>query len=35
MFRYFDIRNFEIPKYRSFDISSFQILTATQIFEIF
>ena len=29
MFRYFIIRNFEIPKYRLFYISSFQILTAT------
>ena len=31
-FRYFDIRNFEIPKYWSFYISSFQILTPTLIF---
>ena len=30
IFRYFNIRNFEIPKYRSFYISSFQILTPTR-----
>ena len=30
IFRYFNIRNFKIPKYRSFDISSFQILTPAQ-----
>ena len=28
-FRYFNIRNFEIPKYYSFYIPSFQILTST------
>ena len=34
IFRYFNIRNFEISKYRSFYISSFQILTpALQNFE--
>ena len=27
IFRYFDIRNFEIPKYWSFYIPSFEILT--------
>ena len=30
IFRYFDIRNFKIPKCRSFNISSFQILTPIQ-----
>ena len=29
IFRNFNIRNFEIPKYWSFYISSFQILTPT------
>ena len=29
IFRYFNIRNFKIPKYRSFYISSFQILNPT------
>ena len=29
IFRYFNIRNFEISKYRSFYISSVQILTPT------
>ena len=32
MFRYFDIRNFEIPEYRSFYIWSFQILYTTPFF---
>ena len=31
IFRYFNIRNFEIPKYWSFYISSFQILTPTRL----
>ena len=38
IFRYFNIRNFEIPKYWSFYILLFQILTPTQKlanFEIF
>ena len=30
IFRYFNIRNFEISKYQSFYVSSLQILTATQ-----
>ena len=30
MFRYFSIRNFEIPKYWSFYTSSFQFLIPTQ-----
>ena len=30
MFRYINIRNFDISKYRSFYISSFQILAPTQ-----
>ena len=30
IFRHFNIRNFEIPKYWSFYILSFQILTPTQ-----
>ena len=30
IFLYFNIRNFEISKYRSFYISSFQILTPTR-----
>ena len=30
IFRHFDIRNFQIPKYWSFYIPSFQILTPTQ-----
>ena len=29
IFRYFNIRNFEIPKFQSFYISSFKILTPT------
>ena len=33
-FRYFNIRNFEIPKYWSFYIPSFQILTPTRILTI-
>ena len=32
IFRYFNIRNFEIWQYRSFYISSFQILTSTRGF---
>ena len=32
IFRYFNISNFEISKYRSFYISSFNILTPTLIF---
>ena len=31
IFRYFNIRIFEIPKYRSFYIWSFQILYPTQL----
>ena len=31
IFRYFNIHNFEISKYRSFCISSFQILIPTQL----
>ena len=34
IFRYFNIRNFEIPKYWSFYISSFQILTPTPFEEL-
>ena len=30
IFRYFNIRNFEISKFQSFYISSFKILTPTQ-----
>ena len=30
IFRYFNIRNFEISKFQSFYISSFKILTATR-----
>ena len=32
IFRYFNIRNFGISKYRSFYISTFKILTPTRIF---
>ena len=35
IFRYFNIRNFEISKYRSFYISSFQILTPTHFSQKF
>ena len=31
-FSYFNIRNFEIPKYRPFYVLSFQILTPTQYY---
>ena len=33
IFRYFNIRNFEISKYRSLYISSFEILTPTPILD--
>ena len=32
IFRYFNIRNFKIPEYESFYISSFQILYSIQFF---
>ena len=34
IFRYFNIRNFEILKYRSFYISSFQISTPTRRYRV-
>ena len=33
IFRYFDIRNFEISKFQSFYIPSFKILTPTPNFD--
>ena len=35
IFRYFNIRNFEIPEQRSFYIRSFQILYPTQYFQLY